>query len=328
MKHFIISFVFFLSFIVLPGCGFINRQQPETERGGQVAMPEMKESSGEGSSEPERRKETAIPTAEHPGEAKVQLIPTVSPKLNSPPAKKKSTTDHQEYKKSIPVQQQRKAQKSLSLAELRHKYGVSFKVAGSASEKRVALTFDDGPDDIYTRQVLDVLKSYKVKATFFVIGLHAKAHPDLIARMVREGHIIGNHSYSHANFPKLTESNFKKQIEDTQSILRAILGYEPKLLRPPYGAINESEIRWAMNQGFVIINWNVDSLDWRGLSADKVSQNILSSNRPGSIILQHCGGGENLSGTVKALPVIIQKLKSQGYEMVTVPELLHVAKNK
>lgn len=250
-----------------------------------------------------------------------------APGERKPPAKpKKERTD----KKTVPVQQHRVAQKALSLGQLRHKYSSSFKVAGSPSENKIALTFDDGPDDKYTAQVLDVLKKADVKATFFVIGFRAKAHPELIARMVREGHIVGNHSYNHPNLPKLSEPVFERQIEDTQTVLKSLTGYEPKLFRPPYGAVNEDQVRWAADHQFMIVNWNVDSLDWRGLNAEQVSSNILKAARAGSIVLQHCGGGEgqDLSGTVKALPNIIQQLKSKGYQFVTVPELLHVPKSK
>ncbi|KIL42386.1 hypothetical protein SD70_00130 [Gordoniibacillus kamchatkensis] len=233
-------------------------------------------------------------------------------------------------KKSIPVQQQRVAQKALSLGQLRQKYSSSFKVSGSPAENKIALTFDDGPDDKFTVQVLDTLKQYNVKATFFVIGFRAKQHPELIARMVREGHVVGNHSYNHANLPKLSDPSFEQQVEHTQAVLKSLIGYEPKLFRPPYGAVNENQVKWAAEHQFLIVNWNVDSLDWKGLSEEQVTRNILSSTRAGSIVLQHCGGGgtQDLSGTVKALPTVIKQLKSKGYQFVTVPELLHVPKNK
>jgi peptidoglycan/xylan/chitin deacetylase (PgdA/CDA1 family) len=203
-------------------------------------------------------------------------------------------------------------------------------VAGAADGNKIALTFDDGPDDNFTAQVLDVLKNSNVKATFFVIGSRAEARPDLVARMVREGHIVGNHSYSHALLTKLSVPNFEKQVEATQSVIKRLAGYEPRLFRPPYGAVSEDQVQWAASHQFLIVNWNVDSLDWKGLNAEQVSSNILTSAKAGSIVLQHCGGGEgeDLSGTVRALPRVIRTLREQGYQFVTVPELLHVAKNK
>jgi peptidoglycan/xylan/chitin deacetylase (PgdA/CDA1 family) len=312
---------------LLPSCGY--RDSHQTERSGEAVIPEvLKPNGSNGPTEhpviPDRPNSQTYVEAKVPANSPGVIYPS------SQPSKKKSKIEHREPKKSVPVGQHRMAQKSLSLSELRKKYDGTFKLSGPVTEKKVALTFDDGPDEIFTRQVLDVLKQNKVRATFFVIGRRAEAHPELIARMIREGHIVGNHSYNHADLSKLSVTNFEKQIEHTQLILKPMTGYNPKLFRPPYGAINEQQVRWAMDHGYLIINWNVDSLDWKGLSADKVSRNILSANRPGAIILQHCGGGEgeDLSGSVKAIPTIIRTLKSQGYEMVTVPELLHVSKNR
>jgi peptidoglycan/xylan/chitin deacetylase (PgdA/CDA1 family) len=338
MKHLMIFGIILISSCLLPGCGFKSSHQPD--HSSETAIPDVLAPNG-----------ISIPS-EHPNLPPVmaksrQLFPLDKPKselnleakapanssmLNpsSQTSRKKSKAEYREPKKSVPVGQRRIAHKSLSLSELRKKYDRTFILSGPVTEKKVALTFDDGPDEIFTRQVLDVLKQNNVNATFFVIGKRAEAHPEIIARMIREGHIVGNHSYTHADLSKLSISNFKKQIDDTQSILKPITGYIPKLLRPPYGAINEQQVRWAMDHGYLIINWNVDSLDWKGISADKVSHNVLSANRQGAIILQHCGGGEgeDLSGSVKAIPTIIRTLKSQGYEMVTIPELLHVSKNK
>jgi peptidoglycan-N-acetylglucosamine deacetylase len=327
MKHLMIFGAILILIYLLPSCGY--RDSHQTERSGEAVIPEVLKPNGS-TGPTEHPVITDRPNSQPYVEAKV---PANSPGViypSSQRSKKKSKIEPREPKKSVPVGQHRMAQKSLSLSELRKKYDGTFKLSGPVTEKKVALTFDDGPDDIFTRQVLDVLKQNKVKATFFVIGRRAEAHPELIARMIREGHIVGNHSYNHADLSKLSVTNFEKQIEHTQLILKPMTGYNPKLFRPPYGAINEQQVRWAMDHGYLIINWNVDSLDWKGLSADKVSRNILSANRPGAIILLHCGGGEgeDLSGSVKAIPTIIRTLKIQGYEMVTVPELLHVSKNR
>ncbi|WP_018130257.1 polysaccharide deacetylase family protein [Effusibacillus pohliae] len=214
----------------------------------------------------------------------------------------------------------------LSLADLRRKYPSTFILSGPPTKRQVALTFDDGPDTVFTPQVLDVLKRYHVKATFFVVGNRALAHPELVQRMVREGHVVGNHSFSHANLPKLSDDQFHYQILHTEEILRPLIGYNPKLVRPPYGNINEPQILWLAGQGFKIINWNVDSLDWKGLNAAQVSTNVLAHVHPGNIILQHCAGGhgEDLTGTVQALPRIIEKLRADGVQFVTVPDLLNL----
>jgi peptidoglycan/xylan/chitin deacetylase (PgdA/CDA1 family) len=253
--------------------------------------------------------------------------PTDKPKakLRQPEASKKPT---------VPVTQSQKikrsAQRSLSLSELASKYPESFKLRGASNENKVALTFDDGPDVRFTPAILDILKENGVKATFFVLGKRASDNPELIKRMAREGHIVGNHSYDHASLPKLPVSRFQEEIESTQRILENLIGYAPKLIRPPYGAINEEQVKWVSEHHYMIVNWNVDSLDWKQLSSEQVLSNIIGHTGPGSIILQHSGGGDkqDLSGTVKALPAIINKLKANGYDLVTVPELLHIPKSK
>ncbi|SDM96185.1 Peptidoglycan/xylan/chitin deacetylase, PgdA/CDA1 family [Paenibacillus sp. yr247] len=257
------------------------------------------------------------------------LTPSPSPKTNTKKAHPEGSK-----KPSVPVQinqgQVRISQKKLTLSQLAMKYPDTFKLRGSAQEKKVALTFDDGPDTRFTPKVLDALKANQVKATFFVLGAKASTHPDIVRRIVREGHVIGNHSYSHANLPKLTVDKFQSQIMSTENVLQGLIGYAPKLIRPPYGAINEEQVRWIADHHYLIVNWNVDSLDWRSLNSDQVLHNIMQQTKPGSIILQHSGGADSqdLSGTVQAIGPLISNLKAAGYTFVTVPELLHVAKSK
>lgn len=217
----------------------------------------------------------------------------------------------------------------LSLSQLIKKYPDTFRVRGPHI-KQVALTFDDVPDPRFTPKVLDVLKKEGVKATFFAVGTRAKKHPSLVARIKREGHAIGNHSYNHAQFNKLTLNEFRDQIERTNRILKSITGQEPRLIRPPYGEINEEQLRWARKNNYKIVNWNVDSLDWKGLSKDQVKENILSATGPGAIILQHAGGGvgSELLGTIEALPEVISELRSKGYTFVTLPEMLGVSEGR
>jgi peptidoglycan/xylan/chitin deacetylase (PgdA/CDA1 family) len=257
-------------------------------------------------------------------------IPSNSPKPASFQNKIKSQLNLSETVKkkpkepSLPVQQTQ--QKRLTLVQLRNKYPQVFKLNGSPREKKIALTFDDGPDNKYTPQILDVLHKYRVPATFFVVGSRSKTHPAIIKRIVNEGHALGNHSYNHPNPAHLSEAQFQNQIENTQRVLRQIIGFEPRLIRTPYGALNEAQLHWAARHGFVVVNWDIDSLDWKQLDSAQVLANILSHAHQGAIVLQHSAGGDrqDLSGTVKALPTVIEKLKMQGYELVTVPQLLHV----
>lgn len=214
----------------------------------------------------------------------------------------------------------------LSLADLHQKYKSNFILSGSPEKREIALTFDDAPDTHFTPQVLDALKKMNVKATFFIVGNRAEKHPEIVTRMVREGHAIGNHSYNHANFNKLSDTAFRVQIKKTDDILQRLISYRPVIVRPPYGNVTEGQIKWLISQKKKIINWNVDSLDWKNLTAEQVSTNILSDIRPGSIVLQHSAGGkgEDLSGTVQAIPQIIKKLRADGVRFVTVPELLEI----
>lgn len=216
--------------------------------------------------------------------------------------------------------------KPLTLADLRAKYPSTFVLQGSGDKREVALTFDDAPDDVFTPRVLDVLKREGVKATFFCVGNRIEAHPDVMRRIVAEGHVVGNHSYSHANLPKLSDERFREEIRKTDRLIQQYTGYTPSFVRPPYGNITEEQIKWLASQKRKIVGWNVDSLDWKNLSRDEVATNILAHVKPGAIILQHSAGGkgEDLTGTVEALPEVIAKLRKDGVRFVTVARMLGI----
>jgi polysaccharide deacetylase family sporulation protein PdaB len=196
--------------------------------------------------------------------------------------------------------------------------------AGPEQEKQVALTFDDGPDNHFTIQILDILKKNNVKATFFIVGEKAKAHPEVVKRIVNEGHVIGNHSWDHSDFPKISTDEVKQEISKTQDELYTIVGFRPTLFRPPYGALNSSEINTIASMGLSIIDWSVDTKDWAGTPTQQIIGYVKKELKPGGIILQHCAVGkkENLSNTVNALEQMIPLLKNEGYDFVTVPTLL------
>jgi polysaccharide deacetylase family sporulation protein PdaB len=196
--------------------------------------------------------------------------------------------------------------------------------SGSVQGKQVALTFDDGPDNYYTLQILDILKKENVKATFFIVGERAKAHPDVVKRIVNDGHAIGNHSWDHPDFPKINSEQATKEVTKTQEELESIVGFRPSLFRPPYGSLNDSDIQTITGMGLNIIDWSVDTRDWAGTPTPKIMEYVRKELKPGGIILEHCAGGrnENLSNTVSALEQIIPLLKKEGYNFVTVPTLL------
>jgi len=212
------------------------------------------------------------------------------------------------------------------IADLSKQFPNIFFYSGSRNAKKVALTFDDGPDNIYTGQILTILHRENIKATFFVVGVRAKAHPEVIRRIAAEGHAIGNHTWDHHSISDLTPNALNNEILQTDSLLTSILGYHPILFRPPYGAIKAETVPVISGMGYKIIGWSVDTRDWAGTSPQQIQKNVLKEVYAGGIILQHSAGGskENLSNTVKALPQIISTLKAQGYDFVTVPKLLNL----
>jgi len=213
------------------------------------------------------------------------------------------------------------------MVDLISKYPDLFIASGKNNEKKVALTFDDGPDNLYTPQILDVLKEKKVRATFFVIGKRAEGYSDVMKRIVNENHLAGNHTWSHPDIMKLPLEKTKEEILKTEELLKCHYGItndKLKIFRSPYGSLDPERVEFIGKMGYKIISWNVDSLDWKGLSSAEVKTNILENVTKGSIILQHSAGGEgeDLSGTVKALPEIIDVLKKEGYRFVTIDEIL------
>lgn len=215
-------------------------------------------------------------------------------------------------------------------AELERKYEGVFVLSASRGSRKVALTFDDVPDPRFTPKILDVLKNKKVSATFFVVGSRTLKNPGLLRRIHREGHNVGNHSYNHPDFSKLSLSKVQEQINRAEGIIDGIVGLKPRLIRPPYGEIMAKQLEWAKKRGYVVVNWDVDSLDWKQLNSNQVFRNVTKSVRPGSVVLMHAGGGEgqDLTGTVKALPRIIDWLHAHDYELVTLTELLNVTERR
>lgn len=201
---------------------------------------------------------------------------------------------------------------------------------GDPKKKQVALTFDDGPDSVYTPQMLDVLSKHQVRGTFFLIGNRAELFPDVVKRIVQEGHIVGNHTMTHPDILKLTTEQTAQNICQAEETLASLIDYRTSLFRSPYGSLNPERIKEIEKLGYKIIAWNVDSLDWKSLTAEQVQYNILENAKEGSIILQHSSGGdeENLSGSVEALGAVITELKNEGYSFVTIPELLDLPYKK
>lgn len=186
---------------------------------------------------------------------------------------------------------------------------------GNIEEKRVALTFDDGPHRIYTAKLLDGLLERSVKATFFVIGENIPGNEELIARMYQEGHLIGNHTYDHVKISDMSAEDACEQVQKTSDLIRAITGEDTEFVRPPFGAWNkELEAPFTM----IPVLWDVDPLDWTTKNTALVEERILSEVEDGDIILLH----DCYESSVDAALAVVDELQAQGYEFVRVDRLI------
>lgn len=191
---------------------------------------------------------------------------------------------------------------------------------GDKTKKEVALTFDDGPDPVWTPKVLDVLRKHKIKATFFLIGKKAEKYPDIVKQIHQQGHVIGTHTYSHLNITYCKKPKAIFEIEKTHNIIKKITGEDPYLFRPPYGAYQKRFYNYLKQYNYKIILWTISAEDWNGDSTEKIEARILSGIRPGAILLFHDSGG-NRQPTIDALNIIIEKIKNLGYNFITVEEM-------
>ncbi|WP_416145559.1 LysM peptidoglycan-binding domain-containing protein [Planococcus koreensis] len=195
---------------------------------------------------------------------------------------------------------------------------------GSTTNKVVALTFDDGADGANINKILGILSTNKIKATFFLTGSGAANHPTSIKNITTQGHAIGNHSYSHPDFTKLTAAQMKAELDKAEATIKSITGKTSKpLFRAPFGAVNSAVLSGVGAAGYThTIQWNIDTVDWKGVSSTAITDKVVNNIVPGSIVLMHTGAGA--SGTPGALPGMISKLKAKGYSFVTVQQLLNM----
>jgi peptidoglycan/xylan/chitin deacetylase (PgdA/CDA1 family) len=185
------------------------------------------------------------------------------------------------------------------------------------------MTFDDGPQEKLTPKLLDLLAQHHIKATFFLIGQNAAEYPDLVAREAREGHEIGNHSWSHPNLAKMSDEGIRRQLRQTEDAIKQATGKRPTLMRPPYGSISARQKQWIHEEfGYQIILWDVDPLDWKRPGPSVVTNRILRETRPGSIVLSH----DIHPGTIEAMHDTLNQLEAKGFKFVTVSELIAMAK--
>jgi len=185
----------------------------------------------------------------------------------------------------------------------------------------VSLTFDDGPDKIITPLVLDILKEYDIKATFFLIGKKAEKHPYLVKQIVEEGHIIANHTYSHSGFfPLSNKKRVKEEIKDCNVVIKNAIGRKSKLFRPPFGVTNPIIAKVVKEKELKAIGWSIRSLDTMNKSRESINKKVISKLHPGAIILLHdsCRDADVL------LKQLILSILEKGYKILPLDEMLNI----
>lgn len=207
------------------------------------------------------------------------------------------------------------------------KEGMDQQGAGSSlpvRRKCMALTFDDGPYPPYTGRLLDVLKEKKIHATFFLVGEQARLHPDLVRRMVDEGHTVGLHAFRHRDFLKLTEEEKEKDLQQGKEILQSITGKKPNYWRPPHGFRDSSVMKIASAKDLQVVNWSVIPRDWTGIDKQEIYNRVMDKAEDGAIVLLHDGDSPlykaSRQATVDAVGPLIDSLREKGYHLVSLEE--------
>lgn len=192
---------------------------------------------------------------------------------------------------------------------------------GEAGQRRVALTFDDGPHEVFTPHILDILEKEEVNATFFVVGKNAETYPELIDRIIDDGHEIGNHTFEHTYLKGLDRTRQTREIELCDDELFYHSEYNSHLLRPPGGLYDDNVLDICAERGYAIVIWSIDTRDWAGTSAEEIAKTVLDNIEDGAIILMHDYNRRG-SHTVEAVSYLVPEIKKLGYSFVTVSELI------
>jgi len=197
------------------------------------------------------------------------------------------------------------------------------------NKKQVALTLDDGPHYLYTEKILDILKQNKVKASFFLIGARMIEYPSIVRRINSDGHTLGNHTYSHIRLDKYIDQRVDEEIAETSRVYENIVGFVPKYFRPPGGRINKSVLATVEHYGLLSVGWSINANDFL-YKDQQVDEEFLEKKvsaimallerdlKPGAIILMHNGN----EVSIKALPRVIEYVQAQGYQFVTLSEIM------
>jgi peptidoglycan-N-acetylglucosamine deacetylase len=195
--------------------------------------------------------------------------------------------------------------------------------------KQLALTYDDGPNDPHTGKLLDVLDRHGVQATFFLIGRYVAQHPEIAREVARRGHVVGNHTFTHPNLIFTSQTALERELDQTEKALAQAVGEHSRLFRPPFGARRPATLRRARQLGLETIMWSVKCWDWSAPSAEYIVKKAVRGIRGGDVILLHDGGhkefGTDRSHTVAATDEVLRRYKGEGFEFVTIPQMMPAA---
>lgn len=186
-------------------------------------------------------------------------------------------------------------------------------------EKKISISFDAAWGDEYTKDILDILDKYNVRSTFFLVGFWVDKYPEHVKEIYDRGHDVGNHSSNHPYMSKLSEEQMTQELNKTGEKIKSITGEKPILFRPPFGDYNDMVISVCRDNGYYAIQWDVDSLDWKELGVQPVVDRVTRNVKNGSIVLFH----NNAKYISQYLPIVIERLQEQGYEIVPISELIY-----
>jgi peptidoglycan-N-acetylglucosamine deacetylase len=212
-----------------------------------------------------------------------------------------------------------------SMAPTGQWYGRTF-IGLPRGTKKIALTYDDGPNDPHTLRLLDVLAKHGVHATFFLIGRYVRQRPDIAREITKAGHVIGNHTFTHPVLSLKSSGEIRKQLVDCRNTLQDAISQHSNLFRPPFGARRPAVLHIARELNLQPVMWNVTGYDWNAPPAATIEQKCVPQIRGGDVILLHDGGhkqmGADRSQTVLATDHLISRYKSEAYDFVTIPQML------
>ena len=206
-------------------------------------------------------------------------------------------------------------------------FGRSF--LGAPGTRLLALTYDDGPNERHTPQLLDLLAEHAARATFFLIGRYVTQRPDLVRRIRQEGHAIGNHTYNHPLLTFASKARLLRELDDTDKAIADAAGPHDGLFRPPFGGRRPGTFSAVRERGMTPVMWTVTCFDWNARSADPIERRAVSGIRGGDIILLHDGShvkmGANRAFTLEATARLLRRYQAEGYRFVSIPELMKAA---